>query len=52
VLGAGEDAADAVSPAGALPYTGSDTRGVTIAGAALLLVGMGLALASRSRITG
>ena len=54
VLGADEDAtaAAAVSPAGALPYTGSDTRGVTLAGAALIVVGLGLALASRSRIAG
>ena len=52
VLGADADAAAAVSPTGTLPYTGSDTRGVTLAGAALIVVGLGLALASRSRIAG
>ena len=52
VLGSDEDAALAVSPTGALPYTGSDTRGVILVGAAMIVVGLGLALASRSRITG
>ena len=52
VLGADADAAAAVSPTGTLPYTGSDTRGVTLAGAALIVVGLGLALASRIRIAG
>ncbi len=52
VLGSDEDAAAAVSPTGALPYTGSDTRGVILVGAAMIVVGLGLALASRSRITG
>jgi LPXTG-motif cell wall-anchored protein len=39
-----------VTPTGSLPYTGGDSVPVLVSGAALLCVGLGLAMVARRRL--